>query len=82
MSDVADKPFPSYLEMSARLPAAFWWTMRIAAFAVMLAVIWMVATRPADGFALFWKVLIPSLPLLFAVAPGIWRQICPMAFVN
>ncbi len=82
MSDVADKPFPSYLEMSARLPAAFWWTMRVAAFAVMLAVIWMVATRPADGFALFWKVLIPSLPLLFAVAPGIWRQICPMAFVN
>ncbi len=82
MTDVAKKPFPSYLEMSARLPAAFWWVMRIATFAVMLAVIWLVATQPAKGFALFWKVMIPSLPLLFAVAPGIWRQVCPMAFLN
>ena len=82
MSDVADKPFPSYLEMPARFPAWFWWGMRIATFITMLAVIWLVATRPADGFALFWKVMIPSLPLLFAIAPGIWRQICPMAFLN
>lgn len=45
-------------------------------------VVWKVWTEPELGFALFWKLLIPSLPLLFAVAPGVWRQICPMAFVN
>lgn len=82
MSEVIDKPFPSYLEMPARLPAWFWWGFRLATFAVMLGVAWMVATAPETGFALFWKVLIPSLPLLFATAPGIWRQICPMAFLN
>lgn len=82
MSESTSKPFPSYLEIPAKLPASFWWAMRVATFAVMLAVLWLVVTNPANGFALFWKVLIPVLPLLFAVAPGIWRQVCPMAFVN
>ena len=82
MSDVAKKPFPSYLEMPKRLPSAFWWVMRIATFAIMLAAIWLIATHPTEGFALFWKVMIPSLPLLFAIAPGIWRQVCPMALLN
>lgn len=82
MSDIIKKPFPSYLDMPAQLPSNFWWSFRIATFAVMLVIMWLVATNPASGFALFWKVLIPSLPLLFALAPGIWRQICPMALVN
>lgn len=82
MSDIADKPFPSYLEMPSRLPAWFWWAFRLATVAVLLFVVWTVWTEPDLGFALFWKLLIPSLPLVFAVAPGIWRQICPMAFLN
>ena len=82
MSEITKKPFPSYLEIPAKLPVSFWWGVRIATFIVMLGVMWLVATEPAVGFALFWKVLVPSLPLLFAIAPGIWRQICPMALVN
>ena len=82
MSEVADKPFPTYLEMPARLPAWFWWGFRLATFAVTLLLAWLIATAPETGFALFWKVIIPLLPLSFAVAPGIWRQICPMALMN
>ena len=82
MNEIVDKPFPSYLEVPARLPSWFWWAFRLATVAVMLFVAWCVWTDPPLGFALFWKLLIPSLPLLFAVAPGIWRQICPMALVN
>ena len=29
-----------------------------------------------------WKVVIPLLPLLFLVAPGLWRNICPLAASN
>lgn len=82
MNEIVEKPFPSYLEVEPKLPTQFWWAVRVATFAVMGAVIWLVATEPEKGFAVFWKVMIPSLPLLFAVAPGIWRQICPMAFLN
>ena len=31
---------------------------------------------------LFWGVAVPCLPALFAIAPGLWRQVCPMAFAN
>jgi len=82
MSKAAEKPFPSYLEMPSRLPGWFWWSFRLATIGVMLVVIWKVWTEPELGFALFWQLLIPSLPLVFAVAPGIWRQICPMALLN
>ena len=29
-----------------------------------------------------WKVIIPTLPLLFLVAPGLWRNLCPLAASN
>ena len=31
---------------------------------------------------MFWKAVIPALPLLFMVAPGVWRNICPLATSN
>ncbi len=37
MSDIADKPFPSYLEMTSRLPIWFWWTFRLATIGVMFS---------------------------------------------
>ncbi len=68
--------------MPTRIPNWFWLAFRVATFVVMLGVAWLVWAKPEAGFGLFWKVLVPSLPLLFAVAPGIWRQICPMALLN
>ena len=29
-----------------------------------------------------WKIVIPLLPLLFLVAPGVWRNLCPLAASN
>jgi NADPH-dependent 2,4-dienoyl-CoA reductase/sulfur reductase-like enzyme len=29
-----------------------------------------------------WKLVVPLLPLLFLVAPGVWRNICPLAASN
>jgi len=34
------------------------------------------------GLALMWYLLIPSAPALVAIAPGAWRNICPMATVH
>lgn len=33
---------------------------------------------PALGLKLFWGGLIPVAPLLLFLAPGVWRQICPL----
>ena len=37
---------------------------------------------PDTGLFVMWKVVIPLLPLLFLVAPGVWRNICPLAASN
>lgn len=34
---------------------------------------------PSVGLDLFWNALIPLAPALIVVAPGVWRNICPMA---
>jgi len=35
--------------------------------------------RPAIGLDLMWNILIPLAPALIVVAPGLWRNLCPMA---
>src|SRR5271165_815815 len=75
-------PFPNYLETPSRLPKWFWHGVRVAAFAATIALVYVIAVYPSTGFMLFWRLAIPLLPMSFAFAPGIWRQVCPMAFVN
>ena len=38
--------------------------------------------RPAGGQFWFFKVIVPLLPILFFTAPGLWRNICPLAASN
>lgn len=36
----------------------------------------------AASTAIFWKIVIPALPILLLIAPGLWRNVCPLAFLN
>ena len=74
--------FPTYLEMPQRLPGWIWQVGRCMALSVAAAAITLLLTRPELGLTIVWAVLIPSLPLIFALAPGLWRNLCPLAFAN
>ncbi|MEC8275210.1 MAG: hypothetical protein VX005_05275, partial [Pseudomonadota bacterium] len=74
--------FQNYLEVERQVPSAFWWVLRLLAFAFTLFVLVMIPLSGEHGLKLVWNVLVPCLPVLFAFAPGLWRQICPMAFLN
>jgi nitrite reductase (NADH) large subunit len=76
------KPFPNYTEMPAKLPTAAWVFLRLLALAITGWLIVLLLTTPQIGLKLIWGLFIPLLPLVFAIVPGLWRQICPMAFVN
>lgn len=55
---------------------------RIAQYAALLGGVALVVTllfRPALGLDILWNGLIPLAPALIVVAPGLWRNICPMA---
>jgi len=38
--------------------------------------------HPKTGIFIFWNILIPIAPLLFVLAAGVWRNICPLGITN
>jgi nitrite reductase (NADH) large subunit len=42
----------------------------------------MMFVRPEAGLFAFFHVIVPLWPLLVFVAPGLWRNICPLAATN
>jgi len=74
--------FPAYTEMRRRLPMSVWHGIRIASVLAYLALCVALFIRPAGGLFVFFKVIVPLLPILFFTAPGLWRNICPLAASN
>jgi len=67
---------------SLALPKWFWYGMRIVSIGTALGLAVVLFVRPDVGLFFFWRVMIPMVPLLFFVAPALWRNICPMAALN
>ncbi len=60
------------------------WAWRSVQYILMLAGFALVATLfylPQVGLDIFWNTLIPIAPALIVIAPGLWRNICPLATV-
>jgi ferredoxin len=56
-----------------------WRTVRYAVLAIGLAILVALVIAPELGRHAFWNGLIPLAPALLVVAPGLWRNVCPMA---
>ena len=56
--------------------------MRAGSIVGALAVAALLLVVPDTGLFVMWKVVIPLLPLLFLIAPGLWRNLCPLAASN
>lgn len=74
--------FRNYTQRQARAPMALWWAARVIALSVAVALALLLIVQPALGLTLFWKLAIPLVPALLVIAPGLWRQVCPMATMN
>ncbi|MGH9076796.1 MAG: FAD-dependent oxidoreductase [Acidimicrobiales bacterium] len=74
--------FANYMELPRRVPIPVWHAIRVASVAAYVALCVALFVRPAGGLFAFFKVVVPLLPILFFVAPGLWRNICPLAASN
>ena len=74
--------FPNYTQIPSRLSLRQWRAIRTGSLVVALAIAVLLVAVPDTGLLVFWKVIIPLLPILFFVAPGLWRNICPLAASN
>lgn len=82
ISGVIESKFRPYTEVPKAIPNWFWQTARVTVLVVTLGFVTLLFLKPELGLSLFWKLLLPCLPIVFATAPGLWRQVCPMAFLN
>lgn len=57
---------------------AFWRLLQGVFFGIGAFILIALLARPALGLHLLWNVLIPVAPLLLVLAPGLWRNVCPM----
>ncbi|MBZ0136812.1 MAG: hypothetical protein K8I27_10605 [Planctomycetes bacterium] len=55
-----------------------WRGLQVAFFAVGVLIVAMLLFNPPLGLYLLWDVLIPVAPLLLVLAPGLWRNVCPL----
>jgi nitrite reductase (NADH) large subunit len=75
-------PFPNFTQVRDPLPQAVWRALRIASVLATLAVCALLVADPDTGLDLWWELLVPLLPLVWFVAPGLWRNVCPLAATN
>ncbi|WP_300452140.1 FAD-dependent oxidoreductase [Accumulibacter sp.] len=74
--------FANYTKRRSALPKPVWQVLRVATLLLTLGFAVLLTVDPAIGLPLWWGLAIPVLPAVLVIAPGLWRQICPMAFVN
>ncbi|HMN41108.1 MAG TPA: hypothetical protein PKE29_09695 [Phycisphaerales bacterium] len=66
---------PTFLSPRSRLA---WRAAQTAAFAAGIGIVVALLVWPRVGLALLWNVLVPVAPALLVVAPGLWRNVCPL----
>lgn len=64
------------------MPAGVWTVARFATVSTTVALAVLLLVDPGLGMLLFWGLAVPAVPLTWALAPGLWRNICPMAAAN
>ncbi len=74
--------FPNYTQISSRISVPVWQSMRVGSLLGGLGVVALLVLAPPTGLFVMWRVVIPSLPALFLIAPGLWRNLCPLAAAN
>jgi NADPH-dependent 2,4-dienoyl-CoA reductase/sulfur reductase-like enzyme/ferredoxin len=79
---MAANPYPSYLELRQPLPLWFWHASRALVVLGAFGLIAALFAAPRTGLIAWWLYVLPTLPLLLVLAPGIWRNLCPMAALN
>ncbi len=81
MSVDAARLFANYTQTPTVVPGPVWMGLRAFTLAGTLGLAGLLLVSPL-GLKIFWGLAVPLLPAMFVVAPGLWRQVCPMAFVN
>jgi NADPH-dependent 2,4-dienoyl-CoA reductase/sulfur reductase-like enzyme/ferredoxin len=82
MNGAALPVFPNYTQLPSRVPLVAWHVVRALGVAAAIGIAVLLVVRPEQGLFLLWQLVIPVVPAVFLVAPGLWRNACPLAALN
>ena len=71
-----------HLRLTLPVPRTIRPVARMASVGLTLGLVALLWRRPEIGLLVLWSLAIPLLPLWWYAAPGLWRNVCPMAAVN
>ncbi|WP_220794400.1 FAD-dependent oxidoreductase [Nocardioides pelophilus] len=74
--------FRTYTELPHRIPPGVWRAARVVSVTAYLSLAGVLVVWPDTGLRLFFGIVVPLLPALFFLAPGVWRNICPLSSAN
>ena len=74
--------FPNYTQIPTRISVGTWQVIRVVTLLGAIALAMTLVVAPDDGLFVLWKLIIPVLPLIWLVAPGLWRNVCPLSSSN
>ena len=72
-----DRPILTRTLISPR-ELMLWRVLQTSFFLVGAVILLALFAWPSLGLHLLWNVLIPVAPALLVIAPGVWRNVCPM----
>lgn len=55
-----------------------WRSMQLLVFVLGALIVTALIAWPQVGLSALWNVLVPVAPALLVVAPGVWRNVCPL----
>lgn len=82
MSEATKPPFPNYMQTRKYLPLWVWHSLRALSVALCIGFVYLLHLQPELALLLFWGLFVPALPLILFIAPGFWRNVCPLVAVN
>lgn len=82
MNGAALPVFPNYTQLPSRVPIAAWHALRVLNVAAAVGLAALLVVRPEQALFVLWQLVIPIVPAVFLVAPGLWRNVCPLAALN
>ena len=78
-----NKPmFANFMQIEQVIPQWLWQVIRLVVLAGFALTIFSLIYFPHQALLLFWGLAVPMLPLIFWIAPGLWRNMCPLAMAN
>lgn len=82
MSQTEKPLLANFTEIETVIPRWVWHILRLFSLIAYATLVWGLWKYPDISLAIFWGIAIPSLPLVFWLLPGLWRNICPLAASN